>query len=122
MGNYVVMEVKQNLTAADRQVNLRRFSASHYKKVAHVVMGEPSEAYKKSQQDLVLKETQDKLDTQWKAKKIEYERKKQIREAKKKAEEAKQKQLAEMKKKAEEQKAKKEEAAKKEAAEKEEQD
>lgn len=32
--HYVVMEVKENLVESDRKANLKRFSASHFKKVA----------------------------------------------------------------------------------------
>merc|ERR1719210_642061 len=92
--NYVVMEVKQNLVAADRKENLMRFSAPHYKKIARVAMGEPSDAYKKVQLDVLLKEKQEKAEAVWKAKKAEAERKKQIEVVRKKQQEA-------MKKKAE---------------------
>merc|ERR1711907_145693 len=40
--NYVVMEVKANLLAVERKKILQRFSNAHFKKVAQVVMGEPS--------------------------------------------------------------------------------
>merc|ERR1712113_768749 len=43
--NYVVMEVKENLTAADRKNNVQRFSHPAYKKVARVVMGEPNDDF-----------------------------------------------------------------------------
>merc|ERR1719469_1275856 len=56
--NYVVMEVKQNLVQADRQENLKRFSAPHFKKIAHVVMGEPSAEYKKIVHKKLLEEKQ----------------------------------------------------------------
>jgi len=106
--NYVVMEIKSNLTAADRAVNLRRFGAPHYKKIAHVAMGEPPVEFKKAQQDLLLKEKQQKLDAKWKHGKLEFERKKLIRENK-------EKQAAEKKKRVEEAKAKIEEAKAKKA-------
>merc|ERR1712083_1267397 len=44
--NYVVMEVKQNLVAADRTANLQRFNLAHFRKVAYVVMGEPDTDFK----------------------------------------------------------------------------
>merc|ERR1712060_546639 len=90
--NYVVMEVKQNLVQADRQENLKRFSAPHFKKIAHVVMGEPSAEYKKLVHKKLLEEKQARSDAEFKVKKLEKERKKQI--------ERRQKQLAEVQKKA----------------------
>merc|ERR1711972_400604 len=81
--NYVVMEVKQNLVQADRKENLKRFSAPHFKKIAHVVMGEPSAEYKKFVQQKLLEEKQAKADAEWKVKKAEKERKKQIAERQK---------------------------------------
>merc|ERR1712039_286921 len=44
--HYLVMEVKENLIAADRSKNLRRFNLPHFKKIAHIVMGEPKADYK----------------------------------------------------------------------------
>merc|ERR1719210_1166803 len=116
--HYIIMEVKSNLVAAERKEVLARFSAPHFKRIAHVVMGEPNEAYKQKQLDKLLNEKQEKANAEWKAKKAEEERKKQV--------EARQKQLAEMRKKAEEQrkkaveeaKRKREEEAKKKEAEK----
>jgi len=129
--NYVIMEVKSNLIAPDRKEVLAKFGAPFFKKVAHVIMGEPSDEYKAKHQERVLKEKQAKVDAEWKAKKAEEERKKQVelrqkqlqdmREKadlarKKAAEDAKRKrEEAEAKKKAEEEKKKKaeEEAARK---------
>merc|ERR1712048_1033819 len=105
--NYVVMEVKSNLVAADRIETLKRFNGPHFKKVAHVVMGEPAQEYKEKQLEKLLQEKQEKADLEWKAKKAEEERKKQV--------EARQKQLVEMRKKAEEQRKKAAEDAKKKA-------
>merc|ERR1712187_427544 len=44
--HYVVMEVKSNLVAAERKEVLARFSAPHFKRVAHVLRCEPQEEYK----------------------------------------------------------------------------
>merc|ERR1719210_2186847 len=117
--HYVIMEVKSNLVSAERKEVLARFNAPHFKRVAHVVMGEPNEAYKQKQLDKLLKEKQEKANAEWKAKKAEEERKKQVEarqkqlaEMRKKAE-ARQKQLAEMRKKKREEEAKKKEAEKK---------
>merc|ERR1711979_27265 len=109
--NYVVMEVKSNLIEAERKQVLQRFSAPHFRKVAHVVMGEPSAEYKKMELEKMLKEKQDKSDAAWHAKKAEKERKKQIAERQKQLAEAKKKFEEERKKKAEEEKKKKAEEA-----------
>lgn len=118
--NYVVMEVKENLTAADRIATLKRFNHPAYKKVAHVVMGEPSATYKKVVQSRILKDKQEKAVSEWKARKAEKTRKKQLElrqkqlaDMRKKAEEARKKAAEEKKKKAEEVKKKVEEAKKK---------
>merc|ERR1712190_363654 len=91
--NYVIMEVKSNLIQAERKEVLDAFSAPHFKKVAHVVMGEPDEEYKANALEKLRAQKQQKSDYEWKAKKAEAERKKQV--------EARQKQLAEMRKAAE---------------------
>merc|ERR1711972_726122 len=44
--HYILMEVKQNLIAADRKENLKRFNLPHFKKIATVVMGEPPADHK----------------------------------------------------------------------------
>merc|ERR1712146_95184 len=98
--NYVVMEVKENLTKADRLANLKRFSHPLYKKVARVVMGEPNDDYKKVVQSQILKEKKDKAEAEWKAKKAEKERKKQLADMRKKAEEKRKAAEAEKKAKA----------------------
>jgi len=101
--NYVIMEVKSNLVEAERKEVLQRFSGPHFRKVAHVVMGEPSTDFKKLELDKMLKEKQQKSDALWQAKKVEKERKKVIAD--------RQKQIAEAKKKFEEEKKKKAEEA-----------
>jgi len=102
--HYIVMEVKANLVSEERKEALSRFNAPHFKKVAQVVMGEPSDYYKGKQLDRLLRDKQEKADTEWKAKKAEEERKKQV--------EMRQKQLQEMRKKADEQRKKAAEDAK----------
>merc|ERR1712113_1352376 len=54
--NYVVMEVKANLIESGRKEILQRFSAPHFRKVAHVVMGEPAAEYKKLELEKILRE------------------------------------------------------------------
>jgi len=122
--HYLVAEVKGNLISSERAETLKRFSPTHYKRVAHVVMGEPSSEYKAMQHEKMLKDKQDKLDVEFKAKKAEKERKKQMElrqkqlmDMRKKAEESRKKAAEEAKKKAEEAKKKAEEEKKKEAGE-----
>merc|ERR1712032_1044423 len=105
----IVMEVKSNLLQDDRQKVLERFGAPHFKKVAHVVMGEPNADFKQMSLDKLLQEKQAKADVAWKAKKAEEKRKKEMEE--------KQKRLAEMRKKADEARKKAAEDAKKKAEE-----
>merc|ERR1712127_647949 len=82
--NYVVMEVRSNLLADERQEYLKRFTAPLFKKVANVVMGEPPADFKKLQQARYLKQRQDAEEAAWKAnnarKKIEAVRQKQLEE------------------------------------------
>merc|ERR1712129_457708 len=74
--NYVVMEVKENLTADDRTAAVKRFSHPMYKKVAAIVMGEPNDEYKKVVHARILKEKKEKAKAEWETTKKERERKK----------------------------------------------
>eukprot|EP00927_Polykrikos_kofoidii_P053918 TRINITY_DN48438_c0_g1_i1.p1 TRINITY_DN48438_c0_g1~~TRINITY_DN48438_c0_g1_i1.p1 ORF type:complete len:747 (+),score=169.75 TRINITY_DN48438_c0_g1_i1:333-2243(+) len=76
--NYVVMEVKQNLVAVDRKENLNRFPNASFKKVARVALGDPTEEFQKVARRALLKEKVAKAEFEWKAKKIERERKKMV--------------------------------------------
>merc|ERR1712187_308163 len=76
--NYVLLEVRENLVAADRAKALQRFVPSTFKRIASVQMGEPSAEYKQLQQKVVLKAKQDKANSEWRAKRQEKDRKKQI--------------------------------------------
>merc|ERR1712187_103997 len=89
--NYVVMEVKDNLVAADRQANLKKFSSRHFKKIAHVVMGEPDAAHKELVKNKLLKVKQAKLDAQFKQQQAEKAKKKLIAQKAKEAAERKRK-------------------------------
>merc|ERR1712129_214289 len=60
--NYLIMEVKSNLVAAERQELLKRFNYPCYKKTAKVMMGEPNKEYKSLVQDKLLKDKQAKSD------------------------------------------------------------
>merc|ERR1711933_532992 len=94
--HYVVMEVKSNLLKADRETSLKRFRDPKFKKVAHVVMGEPPKEFKAKVQQKLLADKQIKVEKEWNKKKQEKKQKKLM--------EARQKQLQEMQKKAQEKK------------------
>eukprot|EP00929_Paragymnodinium_shiwhaense_P039614 TRINITY_DN207_c0_g3_i1.p1 TRINITY_DN207_c0_g3~~TRINITY_DN207_c0_g3_i1.p1 ORF type:complete len:877 (+),score=303.55 TRINITY_DN207_c0_g3_i1:55-2631(+) len=106
--HYVVAEVKGNLTPSDRAEALSRFRAPTYKRVAHVVMGEPSKEYVQLQQALYLQEKQDNVNSEWKARMAEKQKKKayaarqkQLEDMRKNAEERRRKALEDMRRKAE---------------------
>merc|ERR1712187_1016167 len=136
--HYVVMEMRANLMKEERVALASAFSASHFRRVAKVAIGEPGEDFKKGVYDDLLKKKQAKATAAWKARKANKERKKMIDKrqkqlaavkkaneeaAKKRIEEAKQKALEDAKKKAAEIAAKKEkEEAEKKAKEEAEKD
>jgi len=65
--NYLIMEVKSNLLAKDRREILKKFNYPCYKKVAHIVMGEPAEEFKAMVHNKLLKDKQARCDEVWKA-------------------------------------------------------
>merc|ERR1711920_505568 len=77
--HYVIMEVKENLTASDRKLNLKRFNLPHFKKIAAVIMGEPNAEYKEKVHAKLLQDKQRKVDAEHKQKLLAKERKKQER-------------------------------------------
>merc|ERR1712187_950951 len=84
--NFLVVDVKGNLLADERKASIARFADSDFKKVAHVLIGEPSADFKTYVQGIVLKDKQEKADRK---KKLEVERKKAEELKKRKALEAK---------------------------------
>jgi len=94
--NYVVMELKGNLVAADRATALKRFSK--FETSAHVMMGQPDEEYKQLVQQLLLSEKTKKAEADKKKKAMEAERKRLAEERQKKAEAAKKARLNSQKK------------------------
>merc|ERR1712129_659545 len=87
--NYLVMELKNNLLAEKRQKALQRFNGPNFKKVALVLMGEPTAEYKKKVQTLMLAEKTAEAEVGKKKKAAEDERKRLAEEREKKSEEAK---------------------------------
>merc|ERR1712066_752792 len=109
--HYVLMEVKQNLVAADREANLKLFKQPHFKQIAHVMMGEPTKDFKEKVHIKLLEDKQAKSDVEWKKEKAEKERKKLQKKKAKEAEERRQKAMEEAKKRKEAADAKKKELA-----------
>merc|ERR1712217_252650 len=58
--NYVIMEVRSNLVKAEREEVLKCFPSRLYKKIGHVVMGQPSDEFKEQRLDIIRQEKQKK--------------------------------------------------------------
>lgn len=69
--NFLVVEVKDNLIAAERSKLLSFFAKDNFKRNAQVVMGDPTADFKAKVQDLLLKDKQAKADLEFKAKKAD---------------------------------------------------
>merc|ERR1712045_241804 len=121
------MEVKSDLIKEERKELLKRFSASHFKKVAQIMIGEPTKDFKSQVHKLLLKEKQELADIEFrqkqaevmqakllekKQKELERERKR-IEKAAKKAEAAAKRLMQEAARKEEEEKLAKESAIEK---------
>merc|ERR1712232_307248 len=72
--HYIVMEVQKNLLSVERSKTAKRFNARHFKRIAHVVMGEPSQSHKDMVKKKILEKKQFKLDNAYKAKLAEKEK------------------------------------------------
>jgi len=97
--NFLVTELQSNLVPEQRKKLLARFNAPHFKKVACVVMGEPSEEHKTRIQELLLADKRETAEAERKKNAAAEERKKLFEEKKRKAEEAKRAREAAQKKK-----------------------
>eukprot|EP00928_Gymnodinium_smaydae_P069895 TRINITY_DN5372_c0_g1_i1.p1 TRINITY_DN5372_c0_g1~~TRINITY_DN5372_c0_g1_i1.p1 ORF type:complete len:834 (-),score=138.74 TRINITY_DN5372_c0_g1_i1:220-2721(-) len=86
--NYLILEIKGNLTPEDRAEQLRRFGAN-FKRIAHVAIGKPDDEFRKAQQEQILKNKQAKATEDWRLKKAEINRKKQLASIAAKTSEAK---------------------------------
>merc|ERR1711972_139442 len=115
--HYIIMEVKQNLVAEDRKMNLQRFNQPHFKKIAKVVMGEPTADYKERVHADLLKDKQHQTDAEWNKKKVEQEKRRAIKKRKAEAEEKKRIAMEEAKKRKEAADAKRKELEEKKKAE-----
>eukprot|EP00929_Paragymnodinium_shiwhaense_P041190 TRINITY_DN213_c1_g1_i2.p1 TRINITY_DN213_c1_g1~~TRINITY_DN213_c1_g1_i2.p1 ORF type:complete len:750 (-),score=337.98 TRINITY_DN213_c1_g1_i2:95-2344(-) len=83
--NYIVVEVKRNLTTGDRKELLKKFPSFAFKRSAKVIMGEPNAEFKGMVKDKILKVKQDKSDALWKRKKADKERQKAAEQRRKEA-------------------------------------
>lgn len=117
--NYVVMEVRGNLIAEEREKLLKKFSASCFRKMALVQIGDPDAAFKKKTREVMLQKKQEKSDKDFrtgieneKRKREAARKKRQTEILRKRSEKEAKKKLKEARKKAE---ATKREAAKKKA-------
>eukprot|EP00928_Gymnodinium_smaydae_P012777 TRINITY_DN1465_c0_g1_i1.p1 TRINITY_DN1465_c0_g1~~TRINITY_DN1465_c0_g1_i1.p1 ORF type:complete len:1023 (-),score=217.72 TRINITY_DN1465_c0_g1_i1:114-3182(-) len=81
--NYLIMEVKGNLIDEERKAMLKRFDAPHFRKIAQVALGEPSDEYKARIHGELLKQKQSRVDADWKVKKAEQDRRRIIKAKKK---------------------------------------
>merc|ERR1711972_765562 len=112
--NYVVMEVRSNLIADQREALLKKFPSHLFRRVAHVQLGDPDADFKKKTQLVMLDRKQAASDIEFKKKQAEEKRKRLTEKKRKEAERAKKKAEKERAKKAKELK-KKQEAEKKAA-------
>merc|ERR1711933_295035 len=108
--------VEKNLLSADRKSCVRKFPAKSFKRIAHVVMGEPNKTHKDVVKKKILAAKQAKLDADHDAKLREKQRKrilalkeKELAERRRQADEAKKALLEKKKAEAEEEKRKAEE-------------
>merc|ERR1712226_1452963 len=100
--HYLVMEEKENLICADRSKNLKRFNLPHFKKIAHIVMGDPNADYKARVHKKLLAINQARADEDFKKKKQAFERRKVEKERRKAAAERQKKLVEEARKRREE--------------------
>lgn len=87
--NYVVMEVKGNLTKEERMETVGRFTPPHFKRVAAVLVGEPTKDFKQRAQELVLHAKQQASDAEFRTKKAEEQQKRAIEKRQKELEKTK---------------------------------
>lgn len=92
--NYVYMELKSNLIAKEREMALKGFLGADFKKVAAVIMGEPTAEYKEKVKSFILEEKTKLAVIEMEKKKAEASRKRAAAERLKKAEAAKKARLA----------------------------
>merc|ERR1712217_176900 len=113
--NYIIMELKGNLIKEEREMLIKKFSPALFKRVGHVVVGEPGLEFKKKVHEIALQQKQEAADKEFRAKQEEEKRKHKVEQNKIKAEWNKKK--ADKDRKIAEKEAKKKAAEEKKAAE-----
>merc|ERR1712187_62593 len=96
-----VMEVKENLVAADREASVKQFKSQNFRRIAKIMMGEPPADFKLKVHAKVLEEKQKKSDNEWRKKKADQERKRMLKKKQKEQDEKKKAAAEEIKKKRE---------------------
>merc|ERR1719203_2499782 len=86
--NFVIPELRANLLAEERKQGLARFPTPEFRRVAAVMVGEPTAEFKGQVQGLILADKKSAAEAELKKKRDEETRKRLIEEKKKKAEEA----------------------------------
>merc|ERR1712217_67775 len=84
--NYIIMELKGNWIKDERELLIKKFSTPLFKRVAQVVVGEPTLEFKKKVHEIALQQKQEAADKEFKAKQEEEKRKHKIEQNKIKAE------------------------------------
>merc|ERR1711920_1019550 len=83
--NYVIMEVQNNLNKEERKKVLSMFPNKTFRKVAQVQVGEPNLEFKKKVQELNLQKKQVASDIEFRKKKAEEKRIRDVERNKKQA-------------------------------------
>merc|ERR1712060_575542 len=109
MRNYVIMELKGSLMKEERREMLARFNRPMFRRVAHVIVGEPTLEFKKRSQEMALKQKQEASDNEFRLKKAQEKQARIFEKRKRELERARKKQ-EKSRKKAEEEREKKLEA------------
>merc|ERR1719203_2643269 len=86
--NFVIPELRANLLAEERKLGLARFPAPEFKRVAVVMVGEPTAEFKGQVQGMIIADKKTAAEAELRKKREEEARKRLIEEKKKKAEEA----------------------------------
>lgn len=73
--SFLVVELKSNLLAAERKELISRFAAPHFKRLAQVMVGDPTADFKKRTQELLLKQKQEKVNAEFEQQQAEEIRK-----------------------------------------------
>eukprot|EP00927_Polykrikos_kofoidii_P071496 TRINITY_DN67757_c0_g1_i1.p1 TRINITY_DN67757_c0_g1~~TRINITY_DN67757_c0_g1_i1.p1 ORF type:complete len:896 (+),score=179.87 TRINITY_DN67757_c0_g1_i1:211-2688(+) len=89
--DYIVLQLKSSLLKNERSKLLRRFPDAAFKKVAHIIVGEPTLDFKEHTKTLLLKDKQDAAELAFKVKKDEALKQKLVAKRRKELERARKK-------------------------------